>query len=168
MKNGNMQTMKDGDIIDFVVDFDGTCTTHDFPRVGKEIGAAPVLKRLTDKGHRLILFTMRCDHKEMNWEDPIDKSINSYAKNHLTQAVEWFKKNDIPLYGIQTNPTQAQWTTSPKAFGHLIIDDIALGAPLRFDRELSNAPFIDWAAVEAMLEEYGILDVTLDGEKIKF
>lgn len=33
------------------VDFDGTCVTHEFPRVGEEIGAAEVLKELTDKGH---------------------------------------------------------------------------------------------------------------------
>lgn len=25
------------------VDFDGTCVTHEFPKVGEEIGAAPVL-----------------------------------------------------------------------------------------------------------------------------
>lgn len=37
------------------VDFDGTCVTHEFPRVG----AAEVLKELTDKGHKIILFTMR-------------------------------------------------------------------------------------------------------------
>lgn len=41
------------------VDFDGTCVTHEFPRVGVEIGAAEVLKELTDKGHQIILFTMR-------------------------------------------------------------------------------------------------------------
>jgi hypothetical protein len=28
------------------VDFDGTCVTHDFPHVGKDIGAVPVLKEL--------------------------------------------------------------------------------------------------------------------------
>ena len=43
------------------IDFDGTCVTHDFPNVGKSIGAEKVLKRLTDNGHQLILFTMRGD-----------------------------------------------------------------------------------------------------------
>lgn len=43
------------------IDFDGTCVTHEFPDVGKDIGATPVLKELTDKGHKLILFTMRSD-----------------------------------------------------------------------------------------------------------
>jgi predicted mannosyl-3-phosphoglycerate phosphatase (HAD superfamily) len=41
------------------VDFDGTCVTHEYPRIGRDIGAAPVLKRLTDAGHKLILWTMR-------------------------------------------------------------------------------------------------------------
>lgn len=43
------------------VDFDGTCVTHEY--VGKEIGAAEVLKELTDKGHKIILFTMRSHPK---------------------------------------------------------------------------------------------------------
>ena len=40
------------------IDFDGTCVTHEFPNVGKSIGAEKVLKRLTDNGHQLILFTI--------------------------------------------------------------------------------------------------------------
>ena len=30
------------------VDFDGTCVTHDFPYVGKDIGSVPVLKRMCE------------------------------------------------------------------------------------------------------------------------
>ena len=41
------------------VDFDGTCVTHEFPRVGEEIGAAEVLKELTDKENKIILCSMR-------------------------------------------------------------------------------------------------------------
>ena len=41
------------------VDFDGTCVTHDYPRIGSEIGAIPVLKKLVEKGHQLILWTIR-------------------------------------------------------------------------------------------------------------
>ena len=43
------------------IDFDGTCVTHEFPNVGKSIGADKVLKRLVDNGHHLILFTMRSE-----------------------------------------------------------------------------------------------------------
>ena len=41
------------------VDFDGTCVTHEYPNIGKDIGAVPVLKKLTDSGHKIILNTMR-------------------------------------------------------------------------------------------------------------
>ena len=45
--------------LDICIDFDGTCVSHEFPEVGYDIGAAPVLKELVSNGHRLILFTMR-------------------------------------------------------------------------------------------------------------
>ena len=108
-----------------VVDCDGTVMTHDYPRIGKDIGAVPVLKELIKNKHQLILFTMRSGKK-------------------LDDAVNWFKENEIPLFGIQTNPTQHEWTYSPKAYGQLILDDAAAFAPLKFDPEYSNRPFIDW------------------------
>ena len=69
----------------------------------------------------------------------------------LTDAVNWFKDNNIPLYGIQSNPTQLQWTTSPKSYAELMIDDSALGCPLKFDLKISNRPFVDWVEVEKLL-----------------
>lgn len=47
--------------MDILIDFDGTCVTHEFPLVGKDIGAAQVLRDLVSNGHRLILFTMRAE-----------------------------------------------------------------------------------------------------------
>lgn len=113
------------------VDFDGTCVTHDYPRVGKDIGAVPVLKRLVKEGHQLILWTMRSG-KELN------------------DAIKWFEENGIELYGIQENPNQKSWTSSPKAYAQLYIDDAALGAPLLMDSSLSNREFINWKVVEQM------------------
>jgi hypothetical protein len=111
------------------VDFDGTCVTHDYPEVGKDIGAVPVLKKLVEDGHQLILNTMR-------------------SGNELEDAVEWFNQNDIQLYGIQTNPTQKSWTDSPKVYANLYIDDAALGAPLLRDPNVSPREFIDWGMVK--------------------
>ena len=34
------------------VDFDGTCVTHEYPKVGRDIGAAAVLKDLVAAGHK--------------------------------------------------------------------------------------------------------------------
>ena len=114
------------------VDFDGTCVTHEYPIVGEDIGAVPVLKQLTEEGHKLILFTMR-------------------SGKELEDAVQWFSENNIPLYGVQKNPTQSSWTDSPKAYGQLYIDDAALGAPLKLDKDLSDRPFIDWEYVQKLL-----------------
>lgn len=120
------------------VDFDGTVVTHAFPKIGEDIGSVKVLKRLVKDGHQLIIFTMR-------------------SGNTLEEAVKWFNDNEIPLYGIQTNPTQKRWTSSPKSYAELMIDDAALGAPLKEDKSISHRPFIDWVAVEQMLEKAGLL-----------
>jgi len=122
--------------MDIVVDFDGTCVTHEFPLIGKEVGAVPVLQDLVKQGHNLILFTMR-------------------SGLYLAEAVEWFKKNDIRLYGIQTNPTQYKWTSSPKAYGQLHIDDAGIGCPLV--REKDTRPYVDWVKVKELLMEEEIL-----------
>lgn len=107
------------------VDFDGTCVTHEYPEVGRDIGAAPVLKDLVAAGHKLILWTMRSD-------------------GPLQDAVDWFAKNQIPLYGVQKNPAQGSWTKSPKAYAQVYIDDAALGAPLLPGQMPDERPFIDW------------------------
>lgn len=122
------------------VDFDGTCVTHEYPKVGRDIGAAPVLKKLTNSGHQLILHTMRCNKE-------------------LEEAVEWFNKNDIPLYGINENPSQKRWTESPKIFAHLYIDDAALGIPMiTYDSNLApHKPYVNWRSVEVILKKKGIL-----------
>jgi len=138
--------------MDIVIDFDGTCVTHDFPRVGKDIGAEKVLKKLIDHGHNLVLFTMRSD---LGTATHRDKEKELPPGNYLQDAVNWFDNKKIKLYGIQTNPTQHKWTDSPKAYGQLIIDDAALGCPLVFDETLSSRPFADWEAIEDMLEYMG-------------
>ena len=52
------------------IDFDGTCVTHEYPLIGRHIGAVEVLKKLVDKNHLLILFTMRSGkqlEEAVNW-----------------------------------------------------------------------------------------------------
>jgi predicted HAD superfamily phosphohydrolase YqeG len=118
-----------------VLDFDGTVVAYEYPNVGRDIGAVPVLKALVNSGHKLVLFTMR-------------------SGNKLQDAVDWFKSHDIELYGVQTNPTQKNWTSSPKAYGHLIIDDAALGCPLKTDVDengVESRAYVDWTKVQSML-----------------
>lgn len=120
------------------VDFDGTCVTHEYPRVGNDIGAIPVLKKLIDAGHQLILFSMRSDKEQQD-------------------AVDWFAKNNIPLYGININPDQLSWTKSNKAYAQLYIDDASLGCPLIYDTKIARRPFVDWVKVEEILKLKGLL-----------
>jgi hypothetical protein len=141
------------------IDFDGTCTTHDFPKVGKDIGAVPVLKKLVDNGHQLILFTMRSNviNPKVDEKDSFHLKSDVKSGNYLDDAVNWFKDNNIELFGIQTNPSQHTWTSSPKAYAQLYIDDASLGCPLVMNKNLSDRPFVNWNHVEILLTDMGII-----------
>lgn len=130
----------------FGIDFDGTCVTHEFPQIGKDIGAEPVLKAIVEAGHRLVLWTMRSDVDAPASTDP---TIISKPGPYLTEAVNWFETRGIPLWGINNNPEQSSWTQSPKAYCNIYIDDAALGCPLLFVK--GGRPCVDWAEVSNYL-----------------
>jgi hydroxymethylpyrimidine pyrophosphatase-like HAD family hydrolase len=119
------------------IDFDGTCVTHDYPFVGSDIGAQKIIKEIIKNGHHIILYTMR-------------------SGKELSDAVKWFNENKIPLYGVNVNPTQHEWTESPKCYAQLYIDDAALGIPLITTKH--SRAFVDWFEVETMLKEIGVLN----------
>ena len=118
------------------IDFDGTVVRHEYPWVGDDIDAVPVLRRIVKAGHKLILNTMRCEKE-------------------LSDAIGWFENNGIPLYGVNKNPTQGSWTTSPKVYAEIYIDDAALGCPL-IEPE-GERPYVDWIAVEKWFIDKGLL-----------
>ena len=121
------------------VDFDGTCVTNEYPEIGKDVpNCVEVLKKLNEKKVNIILLTQRDGKK-------------------LTDAVEWFKKNDIKLYGINDNPSQSSWSKSRKVYADLYIDDRNLGCPITLHRSLSDKVFVDWKKVEKMLKEMRVL-----------
>lgn len=134
------------------IDFDGTCVTHEFPHVGQDIGAASVLRALNRQGHKLILYTMRSDRTE------VGKGVaNGYGfvGPFLKDALDWFSVRKIPLWGVQRNPEQDLWTTSPKCYANLYIDDAALGCPLVHPKE--GRPYVDWVKVVQLLKQEGYL-----------
>jgi hypothetical protein len=129
------------------IDFDGTCVKHEYPKIGGDIGSIPILKKLVEKGHQLILYTMR-------------------SGKELDDAALWFTVNGIKLYGIQYNPTQTEWTSSNKCYAQLYIDDAALGCPLKQDyieddkglgMNFDGRPYIDWVSAELLLINKGFL-----------
>ena len=124
-----------------VLDFDGTVVKHDYPAVGEEVGAVPVLKKLVKRGCKLVLSTMR--------------SHDSAGVDTLQPAIDWFEERGLPLYGVNENPGQKEWTSSPKAYGNLYIDDGALGAPLKMDADCRT--YMDWSKVAIILFYMGLL-----------
>ena len=113
------------------LDFDGTVVTHEYPYIGEDIGAVPVLKELVAAGHQLILFTMR-------------------SGKLLDDALAWFERNGIELYAVNENPEQVSWTSSVKVHANMYIDDCALGCPIRFEDGVRR-PFVDWKKVRESL-----------------
>ena len=119
------------------VNFDGTCVKHKYPLVGDSVdGAVSVLKELVRKGHKIILYTMR-------------------NGDLLDDAISWFIDNDIELWGINRNPEQYRWFSSPKVFANLYIDDAALGIPLIEPKD--ERAYVDWNRVKNILITKNIL-----------
>lgn len=120
------------------IDFDGTCVEHDYPAVGLDVeGAVDTLRALNKRGHRLILYTMRSGDK-------------------LEAALKWFKDRKITLWAVNRNPEQEEWTSSPKVFADIYIDDSALGCPIMFIDGVRR-PVVKWAKVRTQLEFDGVL-----------
>lgn len=127
------------------LDFNGTCLTYNFPEgVGHDIGAVPVLRRIIEAGHSIVLMT-GADRKPME-----EKQLRCYQ-----QSVEWFEKNGIPIVGINENPNLDY--QPKKLCCDLYIDDHCLGIPMTANYALSDRPFVDWPRVEILLEELGII-----------
>lgn len=105
------------------LDFDGTVVAHRYPEIGPSIGAERWLQEWSEAGAKLILWTMR--------DGPT-----------LEAAVRWYEEREIPLFGVQINPEQADWTGSPKPYAKLYIDDHGFGIPLV--RPPGQRPYVDW------------------------
>jgi hypothetical protein len=116
------------------VDFDGTLVDHRYPEIGDEAPhAVRVVQRLIEERQaKIILYTMR-------------------SGETLDAAVEWCNDRGIELFGVNHNPTQREWSDSPKAYAKIYIDDAAFGCPLVDHPEPDHRPMVDWLAVESAL-----------------
>ena len=115
------------------VDFDGTIVDHAYPSIGDPVpDAIKWMKRWIELDAQLILFTMR-------------------PKRLLHEAMHYLDENDLKFYGYNHNPTQREWTDSPKAHGHIYVDDAAFGCPLtRYPGFLRAC--VDWSIVGPVIE----------------
>ncbi len=93
------------------VDFDGTIVEDRYPKIGKPIiFAFDTLKKLQDKGHRLILWTFR-------------------KGETLEEAVKFCEKNGIVFYAVNMSFPEENYdpTHSRKIHADLFIDDRNIG-----------------------------------------
>ncbi len=120
------------------LDFDGTVVDHDYPAIGQPVPhALETLRHLQMRGARIILWTMRS---------------NGPDGDLLQNAVDYLKENGIYLYGINENPDQKEWTASPKAYGHVYIDDAGIGCPL-VNLKGFKKPCVNWKKIRPILEK---------------
>ncbi|MGB2962497.1 MAG: hypothetical protein WBB69_00740 [Anaerolineales bacterium] len=125
------------------IDFDGTIVDHRFPDIGPPVPKAlEWLKKFQEAGAKLILFTMR--------------SNGGRSGDALARALQYLEDNGIALYGVNHNPSQVHWTSSPKAYGQIYIDDAAFGCPL-IHPEGFQRPCVDWDIVGP-----GVMEKLLD------
>jgi len=119
------------------LDFDHTCVRSEkYPDYYENPHCAVVLRKLQKKGYKLILITMR-------------------EGKFLDDALEWFKKHGIELYGINDNPDQHTWTTARKVFVNWFIDDRNLGTPMVYPK--NRKEYVDWYEVEKWFIKQGLL-----------
>jgi len=111
------------------VDFDNTCAEQGFPGVGQDVPlAAEVLRALSARGDRLVLWTSRGDRP-------------------LEQARLWCVRHDVALVAVNAHPSQDDVR---KVAADLYIDDHALGCPVCRPPGFRH-DVVDWAAVARML-----------------
>ena len=93
------------------VDFDGTIVEDAYPGIGEpRIFAFETLKRLQEDGHRLILWTYRCNQR-------------------LDEAVEFCQVNGIEFYAVNKSFPEENFNgdVSRKIMADLFIDDRNIG-----------------------------------------
>lgn len=126
------------------IDFDGTLCDHRFPEIGTENpGAFHWLKEFQKAGAKLILWTMRSDHRS----EGISAEGHPATRDYLTEAVEWCRARGVEFWDVNRNPEQASWTSSPKCYAHIYIDDAAHGVPLREMPRMGSRLAVDWQEV---------------------
>lgn len=91
------------------------------------------------------------------------------TETSLEEAERWFREREIPLYCVNDNPEEEGVIGyARKVLGDFLIDDTALGIPLRWgEAEYVNfdtgeiktiyTSCVDWEAIETILERMGML-----------
>ena len=111
------------------VDFDGTIVEDKFPAIGQAVpGAFYWLHTLQQAGAKLILWTMR-------------------SEDYLDAAVRHCREHGVLFDSVNEGIDDRDWTSSPKAYAHVYIDDEAFGCPLIDSKEMGARPMVNWDVI---------------------
>lgn len=120
------------------VDFDGTIVHNKYPLIGNAVyGAKYWINQFKEAGATLILYTMRSD--------------GEHGKK-LTEALDWCRQEGLQFDYVNFYP--ASWTTSPKPYADIYIDDRAFGCPRIHSPVEGISSYVDWVRVgPAVIEQ---------------
>lgn len=97
-----------------VLDIDGTVFYHRVPELGDPLPGWEIIKSWVSDGAIINISTMR-------------------SGKLLEEAVSALDKLGIPYHSIYKDKGQESWTSSPKCYGHVIVDDTCCGIPTAVD-----------------------------------
>lgn len=112
------------------IDFDGTIV-KETPHADDLIPvpyAIETIRRLQACNVRWILWTMRSD--KQNW---------------LKEALGFLQEHNLKPWGINRNPEQS-WSSSPKAYANIYIDNAAFGCPL-IKEDMTGHEYVNWKVI---------------------
>lgn len=115
----------------FAIDFDGTIVDDKFPEIGAlKPDAVRVIRRLLDKGHKMILWTSRANDKK---------------RDYFNEAINLLMYCGIRPHAINKNIDRDEVWGIPKVLADFYLDD------------KSFPPFTSWSEFECCMEQMGIL-----------
>lgn len=107
------------------IDFDGTIVEHRYPHIGRELPfAIETLKKLTEEGHRLILWTVR-------------------EGRLLAEAVEFCRERGLEFYAVNRDYPEEEKEHN-NHFSRKLKADLWID-----DRNLGGLP--DWGTIYEMV-----------------
>jgi len=138
-------TIQESNKLTIFLDFDGTVVEHQAPRIGREnFGCMPVIRKLQEAGHTIILNTYRAD----------------YSSEDLGKALRFINQHiDVELFPIEA--TERKIFPPPWDWEHILetntmfIDDQAMGMPVK-RAVMSNGWMVDWSVLDQQFEKNGL------------
>ena len=128
------------------LDFDGTVVEHQYPSIGREnFGCFPVIKRLMEAGHKVILNTYRANLDK----ESLEKAL-AFINLHYIHELPY----EITATTEKHQPPPWNWSMHHET-GVMYIDDQATYSPLK-PAVMTNGKMVDWVELDRQFELHGM------------